>query len=56
MKNREKEMTINEVAEDLETSAYAVLGLIRGGRLKAYRNGKHWRVLPRHLEEYKREK
>ena len=50
---RERELTIREVAAELETDAYGVFALINAGELKANRFGGHYRVTETQLRKYR---
>lgn len=41
-----------EVGKKLGVSSYTILELIRGGKLKAFKIRKQWRVLPEDLDEF----
>ena len=45
-----------EAAEILRTSPKSVLEALEKGEIKAYRDGKNWSILDKHLEEYAEKK
>ena len=45
-------LTVEEVCEALRMGYNAVCELLNGGKLKAYKNGRVWRILRYALKEY----
>ncbi len=48
-------MTVEEAAEALRISTNSLYDLLNGGQLKAFRNGRHWRVPKEAVIAYIRE-
>ena len=48
----EQPLTVEEVATFLKAKKRPVLGLIRDGKLRAFRLGRRYMVLPKHLSAY----
>lgn len=48
-------MTVEEAAEALRISTNSLYDLLNSGKLKAFRNGTHWRIPKEAVIEYIRE-
>ncbi len=45
-------LTVEEVCEALRMGYNAVYDILNSGKLKAFRNGKHWRIPKKAVLEY----